>query len=93
MGAHALGAAAYAAKAVSLAADGDEADGLLEAERRWQIAALTPAVADALAKLPALGSDRGGPLGAGLLASGVPGQHIRHLQDHLHARGFDRPLP
>lgn len=93
MGAHALGAAAYAAKAVSLTADGDETDALLEAEYRWQIAALTPAVADALAQLPALGSDRGGPLGAGLLASGVLGQHIRRLQDHLHARGSAHALP
>jgi hypothetical protein len=55
MGAHALGAAAYAAKAVKTA----------------------------LRLLPPLGEDSSGPLGPGLLASGLQGTIIRDLQAGL----------
>lgn len=79
MGAHALGAAAYALKAVSLA-HGSEA---VEREVAWQVAVLTPSARDALRRLPALGTDSSGPLGAGLLASGMLGESIRTLQAAL----------
>ncbi|WP_192576660.1 putative immunity protein [Microbacterium algeriense] len=81
MGAHALGAAAYAAKAVELAhphdprARGDEVE--------WQLAALSPDAAAALRTLPPVGDDPAGPLGAGLLATGVLGEVIREIQAHL----------
>lgn len=78
MGAHALGAAAYAAKAVTLArADDPEARG---SEIRWQLSRLTPETIAALRRLPRLGQDSAGPLGTGLLASGVLGETIREIQ-------------
>ncbi|WP_337001082.1 MULTISPECIES: putative immunity protein [unclassified Microbacterium] len=81
MGAHALGAAAYAASAVDLAHPSDgEARG---AEVRWQLARLSPAEAAVLRNLPPLGEDTAGPLGPGLLASGTLGAVIRELQTHL----------
>ena len=78
MGAHALGAAAYAVRATELAQPvrGDAAT----AEVRWQLARLSPPQRDALAQLPALGADSAGPLGPGLLASGALGAIIRDLQ-------------
>lgn len=79
MGAHALGAAAYAAKAAALA--GSDEDG--SAELAWQLAHLTEPVRSALTRLPLLGEDSSGPLGAGLLASGVLGANIRALQAAL----------
>ena len=80
MGAHALGAAAYAAKAVALRApEGDETDD----EIRWQLAQMSGAVRAALARLPALGEDSAGPLGSGLLASGILGATIRKIQSDL----------
>jgi len=83
MGAHALGAAAYAVKAAELASPGHGgAD-----ELAWQVAHLTPPVAEALRRLPLLGQDRSGPLGAGLLASGVLGEAIRSIQATLHGQG------
>ncbi|WP_125099280.1 putative immunity protein [Leucobacter chromiireducens] len=78
MGAHALGAAAYAAKAAGLAAD-DEAAGR-DAEITWQLERMSPEVRAALAQLPLLGEDTSGPLGKGLLASGVLGEVIREIQ-------------
>ncbi|ALJ18413.1 putative immunity protein [Microbacterium sp. No. 7] len=81
MGAHALGAAAYAAKAASLAADDQET--ARYSEVRWQLDHLTPATRTALARLPLLGKDSSGPLGAGLLASGVLAQTIREIQADL----------
>lgn len=81
MGAHALGAAAYAAKAAGLAAP-DQATAM-EAEISWQLDHATDAVREALRRLPALGEDASGPLGAGLLASGVLGSAIRSLQAGL----------
>lgn len=80
VGAHALGAAAYAAKAVSLAAPADDRAGALEREVAAQVALLTPQVRTALRQLPALGEDSAGPLGPGLLSSGVLADVIRALQ-------------
>ncbi|AHI21719.1 hypothetical protein B843_01635 [Corynebacterium vitaeruminis DSM 20294] len=83
MGAHALGAAAYAAKARFLAA----AQGQEEAERcaevEWQIAAMSPEVRRALAQLPELGTNSSGPLGKGLLTAGVLGMTISEIQAAL----------
>jgi hypothetical protein len=78
MGAHALGAAAYAAKAAGLAAP-DDANATTK-ELRWQLRRMSPAVAAALRTLPPLGTNSSGPLGPGLLASGVLGAIIRELQ-------------
>jgi immunity protein 5 of polymorphic toxin system len=81
MGAHALGAAAYAAKAAGLAAPhGPEA---VAGEIRWQLGHMSPAVKVALRELPPVGENRSGPLGPGLLASGVLGDVIRELQARL----------
>jgi hypothetical protein len=78
MGAHALGAAAYAAKAAGLAAAcQSEARG---DEIRWQLGHMSPAVRAALRQLPPVGENASGPLGPGLLASGLLGTIIRDLQ-------------
>jgi hypothetical protein len=79
MGAHALGAAAYAAKAAQLATP----DGGGAAEIAWQVENMSEAVKIALRQLPLLGEDPSGPLGSGLLASGVLGENIRSLQSAL----------
>jgi hypothetical protein len=63
MGAHALGAAAYAAKAVSLSAPDDPY--AMASEIQWQVKKMSKAVRDALLTLPAVGEDRSGPLGPG----------------------------
>jgi hypothetical protein len=81
MGAHALGAAAYAAKAAGLAAPA-RPDAVSE-EIRWQLAQLSPAARTALRQLPPVGEDPSGPLGPGLLASGLLGSIIRDLQAGL----------
>jgi hypothetical protein len=79
MGAHALGAAAYAAKAADLAApNGGGGD-----EIAWQLERLSEPARAALSQLPLLGTDSSGPLGAGLLASGALGQNIRRIQADL----------
>ena len=81
MGAHALGAAAYAASAVGLAsphrpeAVGDEI--------AWQLEHLSPEVRATLRALPPVGEDPSGPLGPGLLASGQLGTIIASLQAGL----------
>jgi len=81
MGAHALGAAAYAAKAAALAApDRPEA---LEAEIHWQLDHLSDEARRALRRLPPLGEDSAGPLGPGLLASGILASIIREIQANL----------
>ncbi|WP_199257119.1 putative immunity protein [Tomitella fengzijianii] len=78
MGAHTLGAAAYAAKAVALAhPDRPEA---VQEEVRWQIADLTDREREALHRLPPLGADSSGPLGEGLLSRGMLGSVIRQIQ-------------
>ena len=78
MGAHALGAAAYAAKAVAVAAP----DRRIAAadEIRWQLSHMSAPVQAALRLLPPVGEDPSGPLGPGLLASGLQGAIIRDLQ-------------
>jgi hypothetical protein len=81
MGAHALGAAAYAAKAVGLAAP-DRPKAISE-EIRWQLGRMSAAAGDALRKLPRVGENSSGPLGPGLLASGLLGTIIREIQASL----------
>ncbi|ROS77723.1 hypothetical protein EDF24_0482 [Curtobacterium sp. PhB130] len=83
MGAHALGAATYAAKAAELADPGRGG----AAELAWQMAHMSEPVRVALRRLPPLGEDPSGPLGAGLLASGVLGEHIRAIQAALGGGG------
>lgn len=81
MGAHALGAAAYAVKAVSLA----HLNKLEEApdEINWQLERLSPEQATALRRLPLLGENPSGPLGGGLLVTGALGSTIREIQAAL----------
>ena len=81
MGAHALGAAAYAVKAASLATPCHTNSG--RDEIRWQLAQMSPAVRAALRQLPPVGENASGPLGPGLLASGQLGTIIRDLQAGL----------
>ena len=78
MGAHALGAAAYAAKAAGLAAP-DRHDAVHD-EIRWQLNHMGTGVRAALRTLPPIGENSAGPLGPGLLASGQLGSIIRELQ-------------
>lgn len=81
MGAHALGAAAYAVRAAGLAEPGrPEA---VEEEIRWQIDHMSAEVRAVLRTLPRVGENSSGPLGPGLLASGELGTIIRALQDVL----------
>lgn len=79
MGAHALGAAAYAVKAVSIG--GDEV--AVRAELDWQLSQLSAGERDVLRLLPPVGSDSNGPLGAGLLSRGILGETIREIQAAL----------
>lgn len=79
MGAHALGAAAYAARAAELVAPGRGG----AAELAWQLDHMSGPVREALGRLPVLGTDRSGPLGAGLLASGALGAHIERVQSAI----------
>lgn len=81
MGAHALGAAAYAAMAAGLA-DPEEPEAV-EDEVCWQLEHMSASVRDALRTLPPVGEDSSGPLGPGLLASGQLGSIIRRLQAGL----------
>lgn len=83
MGAHALGAAAYAAKAAGLAAPG-QPDAVTE-EIRWQLGHMSAPARAALRLLPPVGENSSGPLGPGLLASGLLGTIIRDLQAGLAA--------
>jgi hypothetical protein len=87
MGAHALGAAAYAAKAAGLAHP-DRPDAV-EREIRWQLAHMSPGVRAALRALPAIGENPSGPLGPGLLASGQVGTIVRTLQAGLGRTGSE----
>ena len=89
MGAHALGAAAYAAKAAGLAAP-DRPDAVSE-EIRWQLGRMSAAARAALRRLPAVGENSSGPLGPGLLASGLLGTIIRDLQASLADAADARP--
>ncbi len=78
MGAHALGAAAYAVRAASLAAP--DRPQIVEDEIRWQLNHMTAEVRAALRSLPPVGENPSGPLGPGLLASGQLGAILRKLQ-------------
>lgn len=81
MGAHALGAAAYAVKAAGLAAPDPRA--AVRDEILWQLTHMTAEVRAALRTLPPIGENRSGPLGPGLLASGQLGTIVRDLQAGL----------
>ena len=81
MGAHGLGAAAYAAKAAGLAAP--HRPRATHDEVAWQLGSMSPQVRDALRLLPALGEDSAGPLGPGLLTTGVLADVIREIQANL----------
>lgn len=83
MGAHALGAAAYAAKAAALSSSASDQESVRREEIRWQLERMTENVRHALLRLPALGEDQSGPLGSGLLASGILGVTIREIQTEL----------
>ena len=78
MGAHALGAAAYAVRAATLARPESRGP-----EIAWQLGNLTPDERAALQALPRVGTNASGPLGPGLLASGEIGAIIRELQAAL----------
>ena len=84
MGAHALGAAAYAANAAGLA-DPDRPEAVKE-EIRWQLEHMPGGLRAALHALPPVGQNSSGPLGPGLLASGRLGTIIRDLQTGLAKR-------
>ncbi len=87
MGAHALGAAAYAAKAAGLGMP--ERPNAIDDEIRWQLEHMSAEARSALACLPSLGEDSAGPLGPGLLASGSLGSTIRRIQADI--IGLERP--
>ena len=91
MGAHALGAAAYAAKAAGLAVP-DRPEAVAE-EVRWQLGHMSAAARAALRRLPPVGENASGPLGPGLLASGMLGTIIRDLQANLADPGDPEPQP
>jgi hypothetical protein len=81
MGAHALGAAAYAVKAAALT--NSERPSAAEDEISWQVNQLTEEQRTALRRLPLLGENTAGPLGPGLLTSGVLGTAIHQFQAQL----------
>jgi len=83
MGAHALGAAGYAAVAIAMSAEDHQRDGVLSEVCLRQVDSMTDDVARPLASLPVLGENRSGPLAAGRLSSGRVGQAIRILQAEL----------
>jgi len=84
MGAHALGAAGYAAQASTLGAGADD-HAVTQSEARRQVAAMTDAVARAVSSLPPLGENRSGPLGPGRLSSGHVGETVAYR--------FGQPAP
>ncbi|MDQ1130078.1 putative immunity protein [Microbacterium sp. SORGH_AS_0888] len=81
MGAHALGAAAYAAEAAGLSRP-DQVDAIRN-EIHWQLRQLSPEAKAALRQLPLLGEDTAGPLGPGLLSRGILATNIRAIQAGL----------
>lgn len=85
MGAHALGAAAYAVRAVSLA--NPERPEAADDEIRWQLAHMPAEVRAALSTLPFVGENSSGPLCPGLLASGQVGEIILTVQTRLASYG------
>ncbi|GAA1800545.1 hypothetical protein GCM10009749_05550 [Agromyces neolithicus] len=91
MGAHALGAAAYAAKAAGLAAQ-DQPEAVRD-EISWQLEHMTDETKSALRQLPPVGADTAGPLGPGLLASGILGSIIREIQAAIGDESPQREVP
>lgn len=85
LGAHALGAAAYAVTAAGLA-DPDRPE-TIEDEIRWQLDHMSAEVRTALEALPRVGEDPSGPLGPGRLASGQLGKIVHDLQAGLTRTG------
>jgi hypothetical protein len=81
-----LGAAAYAAKAAGLAAP--DRPEVVKEEVCWQLDRMSAAARAALRRLPPVGENRSGPLGPGLLASGVLGTIARDLQARLGAEAL-----
>jgi hypothetical protein len=81
MGAHALGAAAYGAEAISLTAVNQEI--ARHDNVRRQIDRMTTGVRTALASLLLLRQNSSGPLGTGLLVSGVLATTISEIQSAL----------
>ena len=81
MGAHALGAAAYAARAAGLAHP-DRPQAVAD-EIGWQLEHASAEVRRALRALPPAGENAAGPLGPGLLSSGALGDIVRELQTRL----------
>lgn len=92
MGAHALGAAGFAGKALALA-EGRIAAEVIEMEAGRQVDAMSDAVADAISRLPALGENRSGPLGPGRLSGGHVGATIRKIQSLLNVREGETRQP
>ena len=90
MGAHALGAAAYAAKASGLAVP--ERPEAVSEEIRWQIGRMSAAARAALRELPPVGENASGLLGPGLLTSGLLGRIIRDLQARLADPDLSEPM-
>lgn len=91
MGAHALGAAAYAVKAISLVHSGAgdaEVKDRTDHEIEWQLSILSEQEKIALKLLPKLGTDSSGPLGNGLLSQGVLGATIREIQERIKRKDF-----
>jgi hypothetical protein len=78
MGAHALGAAAFAATAAGLAAP--DCPEVVSDEIQWQLSHMSAATRTALRQLPPVGENRAGPLGPGRLSWGLLGTIIRELQ-------------
>jgi hypothetical protein len=81
LGAHGLGAAAYAARAAGLV-NPHRPDAVTE-EISWQLLHMSAEVRAALQTLPPVGENSSGPLGPGLLASGQLGKIVRELQTRL----------
>ena len=81
MGAHALGAAAYAARARGLSCP--ERPEVIGEEIGWQLQHASRAAVAALLKLPPVGLDRSGPLGPGLLSTGQLGAIVSEIQSKL----------
>lgn len=88
MGAHALGAAAYAAEGVGLA--NPERPEAVDEEIRWQFEHMSAEVRAALRTLPPVGENSSGPLGPGLFASGQLGTIVRNLQARLAQTASDQ---
>lgn len=81
MGAHAMGAAAYAVKAASLANKNNPDAASNEID--WQLANMSDEVRFALGSLPMVGENSSGPLGPGLLSRGQSGEIIREIQERI----------